>query len=91
MMEARQGRNPEGGSMRSTTARPDFALRRELVRIVSEKETHVRFCQLNTLLFSEAEPSDKEAALIEFIGDIGQGLRIDNPSQNNALNLGKVT
>lgn len=54
----------------------------EPVRIVSEKETYVRFCQLNALLFSEAEPSDKEAALIEFIGDFdtGQGLQIDVPS-----------
>ena len=53
----------------------------EPVRIVSDKATYARFCQFNALLFSEAEPSDKEAALIEFIGDFdtGQGLRIEAP------------
>lgn len=51
----------------------------EPVVIVSHKATYARFCQLNALLFSEAEPGDKEASLIEFIGDadIEQGLRID--------------
>ena len=56
-------------------------MQHEPVRIVNDKTIYVRFCRLNALLFSHAEPSDKEAALIEFIGDgdTGQGLRIEMP------------
>ncbi|EOT0790851.1 MULTISPECIES: AraC family transcriptional regulator [Klebsiella] len=54
----------------------------EPVRIVSDKATYACFCQLNALLFSQAEPGDKEASLIEFIGDFDteQGLHIEVPS-----------
>lgn len=51
----------------------------EPVRIVSDPSSYTRFCQLNTLLFSKASSHDKEAALIEFIGDMDaqQGLHIE--------------
>jgi len=39
------------------------------VRIVTQSAAYRHFCQLNTLLFSDADPGDKESALIEFIGD----------------------
>ncbi|WP_322996390.1 AraC family transcriptional regulator [Castellaniella sp.] len=50
----------------------------EPIRIVAEPAIYVRFCRLNTLLFSQIDPRDKEAALIEFIGewDEGRGQRI---------------
>lgn len=53
----------------------------EPIRIVAEPTIHARFSRLNTLLFSQADACDKEAALIEFIGkcDEAQGLRIDFP------------
>lgn len=41
----------------------------EAVRIVKEPASYTRFCRLNTLLFGDADAADKEAALIEFIGD----------------------
>jgi len=41
----------------------------EPVRIVTAPAFYNRFCRLNEQLFSDAHPSDKEAALIEFIGD----------------------
>lgn len=49
------------------------------IRIVAAPAVYARFCALNTLLFSAADAQDKEAALIEFIGecDTGQGLRVD--------------
>lgn len=51
----------------------------EPIRIISAPAVYDRFCRLNGLLFSAADAEDKEAALIEFIGqaDAGQGLRID--------------
>jgi AraC-like DNA-binding protein len=53
----------------------------EPIRIVREPMVYQRFCHLNALLFSQADLSDKEAALIEFIGDCDnvEGLRIDMP------------
>jgi len=58
------------------------AIDAEPVRIVTESSAYMRFCRLNALLFSEADTRDKEAALIEFIGDCDteQGLRIEAPS-----------
>lgn len=41
----------------------------EPVRIVTEPRMYAHFCRLNDLLFSRATPQNKEAALIEFIGD----------------------
>lgn len=54
----------------------------EPVRIVDAPALYARFCRLNALLFSPAEPGDKEAALIEFIGDcdVAEGLCIDTPA-----------
>jgi len=53
----------------------------EPIRVVTDPSVYARFCQLNALLFSEVRPCDKEAALIEFIGDCDtrQGLRIEAP------------
>lgn len=45
------------------------------IRIIAAPALYAGFCRLNTLLFSAADVEDKEAALIEFIGeaDGGQG------------------
>lgn len=53
----------------------------EPVRIVVDPLAYADFCRLNDLLFSSATPADKEAALIQFIGeyDQAQGLCIDAP------------
>lgn len=53
----------------------------EPIRIVDAPATYTRFCQLNALLFSDAEAGAKEAALIAFIGDhdTEQGMRIESP------------
>lgn len=53
----------------------------EPIRIVREPMVYQRFCHLNALLFSHADLCDKEAALIEFIGDCdgAEGLRIGMP------------
>jgi len=58
----------------------------EPVRIVADPAVYARFCRLNGLLFSDADPRDKEAALIEFVGesDEAQGLRIDAPASSPA-------
>jgi AraC-like DNA-binding protein len=54
----------------------------EPLRIVAEPTVYARFCRLNARLFSQADSCDKEAALIEFIGecDEAQGLRIHAPA-----------
>lgn len=54
----------------------------EPIRIVAEPTTYARFGRLNTLLFSRADSCDKEAALIEFIGnfDEAQGQCINVPA-----------
>ncbi|MGE8493870.1 AraC family transcriptional regulator [Comamonas sp. JNW] len=54
----------------------------EPVRIVNDPARYARFCQLNALLFSQAEAADKEASLIAFIGDLDsqQGLHICAPA-----------
>lgn len=59
----------------------------EPVRIIDEPALYARFCQLNALLFSNAEADDKEAALIEFVGDcdIGAGQVIEVPGPSPAL------
>ncbi len=51
------------------------------VQINTSLAAYARFCRLNALLFSAAEPQDKEAALIEFIGesDSANGLRLEAP------------
>jgi AraC-like DNA-binding protein len=51
----------------------------EPVRISTDRALYRRFSQLNALLFSGAGPHDKEAALIEFMGDIdtGSGVHIE--------------
>lgn len=41
----------------------------EPIRILDEPALYQRFCRLNALLFSRAASTEKEAALIEFIGD----------------------
>lgn len=41
----------------------------EPVRVVNDPVLYRQFCRLNALLFSPAAAADKEAALIEFIGD----------------------
>ncbi|MDQ7989399.1 MAG: AraC family transcriptional regulator [Candidatus Dactylopiibacterium sp.] len=53
----------------------------EPVRIVTDPLAYAGFCQLNALLFRAAEPGDKEAALIEFIGDcdLRQGVSLEAP------------
>jgi len=53
----------------------------EPVRIARDPAAYRRFCELNARLFSAAEPGDKEAALIEFMGhaDTESGLRIEAP------------
>jgi AraC-like DNA-binding protein len=53
----------------------------EPIRIVNEPAAYARFCRLNALLFSPADPLDKEAALIEFIGDCdtARGMTIEAP------------
>ncbi|MHC6225513.1 helix-turn-helix transcriptional regulator [Pseudomonas sp. X10] len=38
-------------------------------RISRQPQLYRQFCRLNELLFSSAKPTEKEAALIEFIGD----------------------
>lgn len=45
----------------------------EPVCIITDQEAYGRFCRMNALLFSGAEGCDKEAALIEFIGDFDTG------------------
>jgi AraC-like DNA-binding protein len=59
----------------------------ETVRIINAPMAYRRFCELNALLFSQADTQHKETALIEFIGDCdtGQGLRIDAPAVPSAL------
>lgn len=61
---------------------------KEPIRIVDEPTVYARFCRLNELLFSQASPYNKEAALIEFIGecDETQGLRIGAPDISSHLN-----
>ena len=59
----------------------------EPIRIATNPSVYRRFCHLNALLFSEASPCDKDAALIEFIGDCDtmQGLRIEAPGVPSSL------
>lgn len=39
------------------------------IQVINNADVYCRFCELNTLLFSNADDEDKNAALIEFIGD----------------------
>lgn len=39
------------------------------VRIVDDPDCYARFCRLNMRLFSKVAPQDKEAALIQFVGE----------------------
>ncbi|MBN3729051.1 AraC family transcriptional regulator [Burkholderia sp. Ac-20379] len=56
----------------------------EPIRIVTNPALYAQCCELNALLFSDAVPRDKEAALIEFVGacdaDAAQGLPIAPPA-----------
>ncbi|GBQ52879.1 AraC family transcriptional regulator [Komagataeibacter sucrofermentans DSM 15973] len=67
------------------TVRRDYAraelMEDEPVRIVTNPGIYARFCRLNTLLFEEADPIEKEAALIECVQDYDskQGLLIERP------------
>ncbi len=56
----------------------------EPARIVDEPAVYTKFCRLNALLFSDADPEDKEAAMIEFMGDLHcpQGICIDPPPRS---------
>lgn len=53
----------------------------ELIRIVAEPHVYASFCRLNAMRFSPSDACDKEAALIEFIGecDGALGLHIREP------------
>ena len=59
----------------------------EPVRVLREPAAYARFCGLNALLFSDADRQEKEAALIEFIGDAdaAQGMAIDAAPQSSCL------
>lgn len=46
-------------------------LAEEPVRVVTSPQTYAQFCALNRHLFSAAGAGDKEARLVEFIGDVG--------------------
>ncbi|HGE2196671.1 AraC family transcriptional regulator [Pseudomonas aeruginosa] len=52
------------------------------IRITREPSLYARFCRLNGLLFSDATVHDKEATLIEFVGDCDNaaGQRIAAPT-----------
>jgi AraC-like DNA-binding protein len=41
------------------------------VTLTRDARVYAQFCQLNTVLFSDASAPEKEAALIEFLGDCG--------------------
>lgn len=60
---------------------PGVATDAEPIRIVTSSNLYERFCRLNALLFSDADACEKEAALIEFIGDSDSqhSLRIEMP------------
>ncbi|MEW7002124.1 AraC family transcriptional regulator [Serratia ureilytica] len=55
-------------AVRREYARTD-AMDDEPVRIVTDPAVYAHFCRLNVLLFKEGDPIEKEAALIEFVGD----------------------
>lgn len=79
-------------AVRQEYAQPPGAdLTPEPVRITADPGLYARFCRLNALLFSSAEPSDKEAALIEFIGDCDSGqeqcLELPGPALDLAQQL----
>ena len=59
----------------------------EPVRIVTDPMIYARLCRLNALLFGEADPIEKEAALIEFVVDYDseQGLFIERPLVSSNL------
>lgn len=59
----------------------------EPVRVVSDPALYRRYCRLNTLLFSPADPQEKTSALIEFVGDCdtSAGLRIATPAASPRL------
>lgn len=60
----------------------------EPIRIVDAPTVYAHFCRVNELLFSQANPCNKEAALIEFIGtcDETQGLCIRASALSSHLN-----
>ncbi|EMC2288997.1 AraC family transcriptional regulator [Klebsiella pneumoniae] len=68
-------------AVRREYARTD-AMDDEPVRIVTDPAVYAHFCRLNVLLFKEGDPIEKEAALIEFVGDYDteQGLSIKGPT-----------
>ena len=54
----------------------------ESVQLISERKVYQHFCRLNQLLFSIADAHEKEASLIEFIGncDARQALHLNVPT-----------
>ncbi|SIR94242.1 transcriptional regulator, AraC family [Aquipseudomonas alcaligenes] len=66
----------------------------EPVRIIAEPARYARFCRLNALLFSDAAAADKEAAVIEFIGDFdathAHGIEVPGPDTAQAGRLRAV-
>jgi AraC-like DNA-binding protein len=59
----------------------------EPVRILTDPSIYARFCHLNALLFSAADPHDKEAALIELVHDCDliQGEPIETPRASSLV------
>lgn len=66
----------------------------EPVRIIAEPALYDSFCRLNALLFSDAAAADKEAAVIEFIGDFdatqAHGIEVPGPDAAQAGRLRAV-
>ncbi len=62
------------------------------IRVVVNPRVYARFCRLNTVLFFQVDPRDKEATLIEFMGDFdeAQGLPINVPVISPHL-IGQLT
>nr|WP_232504691.1 AraC family transcriptional regulator [Acidovorax delafieldii] len=69
------------GAVRHEYAQEKSGAHFERIRIIDEPHVFARFCRLNAMLFSQADPYEKEVALIEFIGecDGALGLHIDEP------------
>lgn len=59
----------------------------EPVRVVSDAALYVQFCQLNDVLFSVATADEKEAALIEFVGDydVSQSVWVESVSDTSLV------
>lgn len=49
--------------------RAEYDGRQEAVRLIRSPAMYAKFCALNALLFSTSDVQEKEAALVEFVGD----------------------